>query len=65
MICMDNVLFNYSKSECECNNLVESRVHLPKMEEKKKTKWTTFFGRTEMAKLDNISRQKEYFLGTD
>ena len=37
--------------ECECNELVESEIHLLKMK-KKMAKRTTFHGRTEITKLD-------------
>ena len=45
--------------ECEFNELVEKVFHLLNIE--KKSKWTTFHERTEMSKVDNISRMKRVY----
>ena len=47
--------------KCECNELMESGIHLPKIGIKKKAKWTILRIRSKMTKLDNISRTERVF----
>ena len=44
--------------EYEYKEIVESGEHLPKIG-KIKPKWTTFYGRTKMVKLDNIYERRD------
>ena len=58
----DSYLYISFIIKCDCKELVEIGVYLPKIEEKKKAKWTTFYGWTKITKLDNISRMERVLI---